>query len=309
MRSRRRRRDTKPTASAAVSEVPDRPPGVRGSTRLTGVIGWPVEHSLSPAIHNAAFAALGMDWVYVPLAVPPRHLAGAIGGLHALGFAGANVTMPYKTEAAELVDACSEEARALRAVNTIVVGAEGVSGHNTDALGFERFLREDAGFDPSGRSALVFGAGGAARACALALARGGLAVLAVAVRDPTRAEDLRSVLGGFGTDLTVVTAGEAGLMESDLIVNATPLGAHGEALPLPPIGPAVTVVDLLYRPSVTPLQIEAREAGCVVFGGLGLLLRQAALSFEAWTAQAAPLPVMSAAALGELAEAGPSARR
>ena len=288
-----------------MSEVPDRPPGVRGSTRLAGVIGWPVEHSLSPAIHNAAFAALGMDWAYVPLAVPPSRLAQAIAGLPALGFAGANVTMPHKTEAAGLVDTTSADARSLRAVNTIVVGADEISGHNTDAQGFERFLREDAGFDPAGRSALVFGAGGAARACALALARAGIASLAVAVREPSRADDLPSVLDGFGASLTVVSLDEAGQMASDLIVNATPLGVHGESLPLPAVGPGVMAVDLLYRPSATPFQTAAREAGATAFGGLGLLLRQAALSFELWTGQAPPLPVMSAAALGELAGAGP----
>jgi shikimate dehydrogenase len=290
-----------------VSEVPDRRAGVRGSTRLAGVIGWPVDHSLSPAIHNAAFAALGMDWVYVPLPVPPPRLAQAIGGLRALGFAGANVTMPHKTETAEIVDACSDDARVLRAVNTIIVGADEISGHNTDALGFERFLREDAGVDPSGRSALVFGAGGAARACALALARGGLASIAVAVREPSRADDLRSVLEGSNTAVRVVDLDEASReTEADLIVNATPLGVHGEALPVPPLGPGVAVVDLLYRPSSTPLQSAAREAGCVVFGGLGLLLHQAALSFELWTGQAPPLPAMSAAALSELAEPRPS---
>jgi shikimate dehydrogenase len=286
-----------------VSEVPDRPPGIRGSTRLSGVIGWPVDHSLSPAIHNAAFAALEMDWVYVPLAVPPSRLAEAIRGLPALGFAGANVTMPHKTEAAQIVDPCSDDARALRAVNTIVVGAEDVSGHNTDALGFERFLREDAGFDPSGRSALVFGAGGAARACALALARGGLASLAVAVREQSRADDLRSVVENSNTTVRVGDLGGAAQVGGiDLIVNATPLGVHGERLPLPTMGEGVVAVDLLYRPSATPFQTAAREAGAVVFGGLGLLLRQAALSFELWTGRAAPLPVMSAAALRELAE-------
>lgn len=288
-----------------MSEVPEDPPRVRGSTRLTGVIGWPIEHSLSPAIHNAAFMALGLDWVYVPLAVPPPRLADAIRGLAALGFAGANVTMPHKTETAELVDRCSDDARTLRAVNTIILGTDGVSGHNTDALGFERFLREDAVFDPSGRSALVFGAGGAARACALALARGGLASLAVAVREPSRADHLRSVVEGFGTNVTVVNVDEAGLMATDMVVNATPLGVHGEELPLPPLGRGVLAVDLLYRPSATPFQSAARDAGAVVFGGLGLLLRQAALAFELWTGQSAPLPVMSAAAL---AEAGPSAR-
>jgi len=290
-----------------VSEPAARLPGVRGSTRLTGVIGWPVEHSLSPAIHNAAFAALGLDWVYVPLAVPPPRLARAIAGLSALGFAGANVTMPHKTEAAELVDTCSEDARTLRAVNTIVVGADEVSGHNTDALGFERFLREDAGFDPSGRSALVFGAGGAARACALAFARGGAAGIAVAVREPSRADDLRSVVEGTDTAVRIVPFDDAGTEEPDVIVNATPLGVHGESIPLPSLGPGMLAVDLLYRPSGTPFQTAAREAGATVFGGLGLLLRQAELSFELWTGRAAPLPVMSAAALGELAEAGPSA--
>jgi shikimate dehydrogenase len=273
------------------------------------VIGWPVEHSLSPVIHNAAFAALGMDWVYVPLAVPPLRLPEAIRGLRALGFAGVNVTMPHKTEAAEVVDTCSDDARALRAVNTIVTSPDEVSGHNTDALGFERFLGEDAGFDPSGRSALVFGAGGAARACALALARGGLANLAVAVREPSRADDLRSVVEGFGTEVSVVTVDEARPMASNLVINATPLGMHGERLPLPPLEPGMVAVDLLYRPSATPFQVAAREAGAVVFGGLGLLLRQAALAFELWTGRAAPLPVMSAAALGELAEPRPSAER
>jgi shikimate dehydrogenase len=106
-----------------------------------------------------------------------------------------------------------------------------------------------------------------------------------------------------------VTFDDAGLIPSNLIINATPLGRHGESLPLPPLEPGVMAVDLLYRPSATPFQTAAREAGTVVFGGLGLLLRQAAVSFELWTGQAPPLPVMSAAALGELAEAGPSGQR
>jgi shikimate dehydrogenase len=268
------------------------------------VIGWPVGHSLSPAIHNAAFAALGMDWLYVPLPVPPGRVGEALSGLGALGFVGANVTMPHKTEIAERIEALSEDAGRLRAVNTIVVGAEGLSGHNTDAPGFDRFLRRDAGFDPAGRSALLFGAGGAARACALSLARSGLATLTVALRDPARAGALRGTLEGFGTRLAVVPFGRAVDAPVDLIVNATPLGGRGEPLPLPPLQPGVLAIDLLYRPSLTPLQAAARAAGGAAFGGLGLLLHQAALSFELWTAQPAPLAVMSAAALGEVAPAG-----
>ena len=285
-----------------MSDVPDRPGRVRGSTRPVGVIGWPVDHSLSPAIHNAAFVALGLDRVYVPLPVAPARLPAALEGLAALGFVGANVTMPHKTRTAELIDDLSEDARRLGAVNTIVVEADGLAGHNTDALGFERFLRDDVGFDASDRSGLVFGAGGGARACALAASRSGLASLTVAVRDASRAEGLRAALEGSSTEVRVVGFDEAASVRADLIVNATPLGVHGESLPLPELDRGVVGVDLLYRPGATPFQNDVRAAGGAAFGGLGLLLQQAALSFELWTGQTAPLPVMSAAALGELAE-------
>jgi shikimate dehydrogenase len=269
------------------------------------VIGWPVDHSLSPVIHNAAYAALGLDWVYVPLPVPPGRLAEAVAGLEALGFAGANVTMPHKSEVAELVAELSDDARRLGAVNTISVGPGGLTGHNTDAPGFARFLQRDVGFDPSGRSALVFGAGGAARACALALARDGLEDLTVALRDPGRAETLRSALEGLPTRVAAVGLEDARGRGSDLLVNATPVGARGEELPTPPLDPGVVVVDLLYGPQDTPLLAAARSAGAAAFGGMGLLLHQAALSFELWTARPAPLDVMSAAALAEV-ERGPS---
>jgi shikimate dehydrogenase len=274
---------------------------VHGGSHTVGVIGWPVTHSLSPTIHNSAFIALGMDWVYIPMPVPPDELPPALGGLRPLGFAGANVTMPHKTQAAELADSLSEDAARLKSVNTLAAGPDGLAGHNTDAPGFDRFLRRDAGFDPGGRSALLFGAGGAARACALALARGGLASLVVALRDPARAALLERTLDGLGTRVTVIGVDAAPAAASDLVINATPLGAHGELLPLPPLHADMLVVDLLYRPKVTPMQSAARTAGAAAFGGLGLLLHQAALSFELWTGQPPPLAVMSAAALAELA--------
>ena len=274
---------------------------LEGGTKTVGVIGWPVAHSLSPTIHNAAFAALGLPWAYVPLPVPPGAVGAALAGLHALGFAGANVTMPHKTEVAERLEILSEDARRLHAVNTIVVGPEGLSGHNTDSAGFGRFLRRDVGFDPGGRTALVFGAGGAGRACALALARGRLARLTVAVRDPARA-DLQTTLEGFETEVGVVSWDRGCDVLADLMVNATPLGASGEELPHPALVPGQVVVDLLYHPATTPLLWTARQAGAAAFGGLGLLLEQAALSFELWTGHAAPLDVMSAAARTALAE-------
>jgi shikimate dehydrogenase len=272
-----------------------------------GIIGWPVSHSLSPAIHNAAFSAMGLDWVYVPLPVAPGALPEALAGLGALGFAGANITMPHKTETAERSAQLSEDAQRLQAVNTLVVDGEQLHGHNTDAPGFDRFLRRDAGFDPAGRSALIFGAGGAGRAAALALARAGLASLLVAVREPARAAGLIAALEGFETDVRILPFDGCGEEHPDLVVNATPvggspIGGSGEALPLPPFGPGQVVVDLLYQPSVTAMQVRARASGALAFGGLGLLLHQAALSFELWTGTPAPLDVMSAAALAELAD-------
>ena len=276
---------------------------IGGATHVAGIIGWPVDHSLSPAIHNAAFAAAGLDWVYVPLPVPPTELARAVAGLGALGIEGANVTMPHKTETAELIDDLSEDARALGAVNTISVRGDRLEGHNTDAPGFDRFLREDAGFDPGGRTALVYGSGGAARACALALARSGIAGLTVAARNEATTGGIRVIATNAGAPLDVIAPKAAGGRRFDLVVNATPVGRETEPehVAVPDLDRDVVVVDLLYDPPVTPLQERAKAAGATAFGGLGLLLHQAALSFELWTGTPGPLDVMSAAALAVLA--------
>jgi len=277
-------------------------PRIGGATRVVAVVGWPVAHSLSPVIHNAAFAALEMDWTYVALPVEPGAVPEAVAGVRALGFAGANVTMPHKEAVADAMDELTEDAGRLRAVNTIEVRGDRLVGHNTDAPGFARFLERDAGFDAAGKTALLFGAGGAARACALAVARAGLTRIVVALREPARAAPLAAALGTFPTQVEVIGFDDAGDATVDLIVNATPLGAHGEDLPLPKLGADGVLVDLLYRPAVTPAQQAARAAGARAFGGLGLLLHQAALSFELWTGRPAPLEVMSAAAVAALAE-------
>lgn len=278
---------------------------VAGGTHVVGIIGWPVDHSLSPAIHNAAFAAGGLDWTYVPLPVPPHRLADALAGLPALGLRGANVTMPHKSEAADLIPHLSEDARILRAVNTIVVAGEELEGHNTDVGGFDRFLRRDAGFDPAGRSALIYGAGGAARACTLALGRGGLARLTVVARNEATTGGLRDIATKLGIATEVIPPKDTAGRRFDLVVNATPVGSPGsEAVHagLPSFGADVLVVDLLYDPPTTDLQRRAKEAGAAVFGGLGHLLEQASLSSELWTGTPASLEVMSAAALAALAE-------
>jgi shikimate dehydrogenase len=275
-------------------------PRIDGSTRVAGVMGWPVEHSLSPAIHNAAYEALGLDWVYVAMPVAPGGMPAAVAGLAAMGFAGANVTMPHKEAAADVVDRRTDDAARLHAVNTIQVLADQTLGANTDAPGFGRFLERDAGFPVAGTSALLFGAGGAARACALALGRAGVRRIAVALRDPGHVAALAAALDGFPVEVVAVGFEDAAHESVDLIVNATPLGAHDEALPLPRVGSATCAVDLLYRPAVTPLQTTVRDAGGVAFGGLGLLLHQAALAIELWTGQPAPMEAMSAAALAAI---------
>jgi shikimate dehydrogenase len=222
--------------------------------------------------------------------------------LRALGFAGANVTMPHKDAVADVMDDLTEDADRLRAVNTIEVVRDRLIGHNTDAPGFARFLAHDVGFEPAGKTALLFGAGGAARACALAVARAGLTRIVVALREPARAAPVADALDGFATEVEAIAFDDAAEASADLVVNATPLGAHGEGLPLPKLGPDGLFVDLLYRPAMTPGQQAARAAGAQAVGGLGLLLHQAALSFELWTGRQAPLEVMSAAAVAALAE-------
>jgi shikimate dehydrogenase len=278
-------------------------PRIGGSTHVVGIVGWPVEHSLSPAIHNAAFAAVGLDWVYVPLPVPPERLHPALHGLAALGFSGANVTMPHKTEAARSIDHLSDDAKLLSAVNTITVRGDELEGHNTDVAGFDRFLRRDAGFDPAGKAALLYGTGGAARACALALGRAGLDHLTVVARAPGRATPLESIAQSVGLPVSVVGLEREDALDVDLVVNATPVGTDSD-LPFgqaPALRADVIVVDLLYDPPVTALQHRAREAGATPFSGLGHLLQQAALSFELWTGTPAPLEAMSAAAIAVLA--------
>lgn len=257
---------------------------------------------MSPVICNAAFEAMDLDWVYVPLPVAPDELPAALRGLVAAGFAGMNVTMPHKTQSARLAQELSEDAKLLEAANTLVVRDGALEGHNTDAPGFERFLLRDTGVDPAGRTTLLYGAGGAARACALALARAGARFITVAAREPKRAGAIRSVIADAGCEPRVVPMDEAASHTVELIVNATPLGSRGETIPTPPLDDQVVVVDLLYEPAVTPLIAKARQSGAAAFGGLGLLLHQAALSIELWTGRVPPLEAMSAAALGALAD-------
>jgi len=279
-----------------------------GATRVVGVIGWPVRHSLSPAIHNAAFRAVGLDWAYVAFEVGPGRAVDAIDAMRVLGLAGLNVTMPHKADVGAALDRCTAIAEALGAVNTVSRRGDALIGDNTDGPGFLDAIRLDEGFDPVGRRCLVIGAGGAARAVVRALADAGAAEVVVVNRTAERAEAAAALAGPIGR---VGVAAEAG--EADLVVNATPIGMPDSDEPTPidqtpptlPVEPAhlgsgQLVVDLVYHPAVTPLVDAARAAGAVAVNGLGMLIHQAAHAFRLWTGEDPPLEVMSAAALVEL---------
>lgn len=307
---------------------------VTGESRLLGLLGWPVAHSLSPAMHNAAAVALGLDVVYLPLPVAPGTVADALRGLKALGFLGANVTVPHKQAVMAYLESIEPAAQAIGAVNTINVlpsndrqdltdrrprttdhrnrqsPISNLYGYNTDWSGFLADLHQhEVAID--GRDCLVLGAGGSARAVAYALAKSGGRVTVLA-RRPAQAEglvaDLQGHLDEAAGPLRVApwtALPEFREVKTPLIVNTTPVGMHPQvgASPWPDdpgFASGSVVYDLVYNPQETRLMRQARAAGCRALNGLGMLLQQGALAFEIWTGVKPPLEVMAAA----LREAG-----
>lgn len=278
---------------------------ITGKTKLLGVLGYQVEHSLSPAMHNAALAHLGLDMVYLPLPAKPEDLGRAVEGMQALGFAGANVTVPHKEAVLAWVDELSPEARLIGAVNTLVFGDGKVRGHNTDAAGFLLSLREEAGFDPAGKTCLVLGAGGAARAVVVALGQAGAGTVYIANRTREKAAGLARLLAqDLGVPALALSLEENELApvlaRSDLVVQASPVGMHPHTDVPPIINPALLVpgtlvYDLIYNPPETAFLRLARERGCRTLNGLGMLVYQGARSLELWTGIPAPVEVMRAA--------------
>lgn len=272
-----------------------------GRTRLAAVIGDPVRHSLSPAIHNAAFAACGLDWVFLACEVSENRVREALAGAVALGIEGLSVTMPHKAAVAAAVDELSPTARLLGAVNCVVRRGERLVGHSTDGDGFSDALSEEVGWSPQGARCMVLGAGGAARAVVLALAGAGATEVAVVNRTAQNAAEAVTLAGRRGR---VAEATEAA--DFDLVVNATPVGMaghSGEALPLDPalLHPGQILVDLIYEPAETALLAAARAGGVACFNGVSMLVAQAARAFELWTGMDAPTVAMEAATRAALA--------
>lgn len=284
-------------------------------THLAGVIGDPVRHSISPALHNAAFDALGLDWAYLAFTVAAGNASAAIAAARVLAMEGLSVTMPHKRDVASLVDRLSPTATALGAVNTVVRQGGELVGDNTDGAGFVDALRFDEGFEPEGRRCLVVGGGGAARAVAHALACAGASEVIVVNRSVAAAQHAADLAGVRGRVGTIEEASSV-----DLVVNATPIGMalastasiHGAAalvdvpavpLDLDLLRPGQLVADLVYHPPVTALVLGARSRGIAACNGLGMLVHQAAHASRLWTGLDPPKEVMSAAALAALARA------
>lgn len=277
--------------------------GPSGTTRLAGVIGDPVRHSLSPALHNAAFAHLGLDWTYVAFEVPAGGGADAVAAMRALGIDGLSVTMPLKAEVAEACDELSPAAEMLGAVNCVRRSGDRLIGENTDGVGFVNSLRSQAGVELAGKHAVVLGAGGAARAVVVALVSEGASVTIVnrSVERAMQAAELgkrAATAAGIGSSMSVMVGAPGAIRDADLVVNATPLGMRGtDPMPAPAelLRQGQVVVDLIYMPAVTPILEVADEAGAQFLNGTGMLLFQAAEQFKMWTGRDAPVRAMGAA--------------
>jgi shikimate dehydrogenase len=294
------------------------------------VIGDPVDHSLSPTLHNAAFAQLGLDWVYVAFPVPAGRAEPAVAAMVDLGIRGLSVTMPHKAGAARACHRLSPVAQRLGVANTVTNRGGELVGDSTDGPGLIDSLA-DLGWSPEGKHCLVLGAGGAARAVALSLADSGARQVEVVARQPEQAEAAAALAGRVGTVGSVKSAGAA-----DLVLNATPVGmggpvdmggpvgmggpdglggpdGDGRLLPLGldagDLGPGQLVADLIYAPATTPLIAAARARGATACNGLGMLIYQAARQLNLWTGREAPVEAMSAAALAELARRAELASR
>jgi shikimate dehydrogenase len=260
-----------------------------GKTRLAGIMGWPVAHSRSPALHNFWLDEQGLDGVYVPLPVRPDQLAQALLALPVLGFRGCNLTIPHKQMALSIVDRVEPLARRIGAMNTVIVAADGsLEGRNTDVYGFCENLREGApAWRPADGPAVVLGAGGASRAVVAALIELGVGELRLINRTRDRAERVAEELAAPRCRISTFPweARDAALEDCRLLVNATSLGMTGEpelSIDLGRLPRRAVVADLVYVPLETPLLTAARRRGHICVDGLGMLLHQGRPGFEAW---------------------------
>ncbi|MBM2837496.1 MAG: Shikimate dehydrogenase [Deltaproteobacteria bacterium] len=275
---------------------------ITGETKVVGIFGYPVSHTLSPLMQNAALEALGLNYIYIPFEVRPESLESAVKGMQALGLAGVNVTVPYKEAVIPFLDEIDIDAELIGAVNTIVNKNGRLKGYNTDSPGYIRSLHEDAGFDPKGKTILVIGAGGAARGIIAGLLLNGTSEIIIANRTIEKAEEIKVNYAKIcrRKHIQIKTAplsylnNRQILSSVDLIVNTTSMGLEGGApdVDLASTSRHVLISDIAYKPPLTQFLKKAQGAGRKTLGGLGMLVYQGAISLEIWTGQKAPVEVM-----------------
>ena len=270
--------------------------------KIVGIIGYPLGHSLSPAMHNAAYRQLGLDYEYVPFEVPPEDLREALKGMRALHVAGFNVTIPHKETIVPMLDEVTKLARFIGAVNTVENQEGKLIGFNTDGPGFIESLKEDAAFDPKNKKVVVLGAGGASRAVSAMLAEVEVKSLTITDVAEEKAKGLVEYLGSSSkVPCHLIRIGSAEMKreieEADLLVNTTPVGMHPKIKesPLPgniKLNKKTLVYDLVYNPSETELLKTAKKSGCKTCSGLGMLVRQGAIAFTVFTGEEPPVDTM-----------------
>lgn len=284
---------------------------VNGHTKIAGIFGDPIGHTLSPAMHNAAFRAVGMNAVYVPFHVkadPKGALKAAVESVRALGMLGVNVTIPHKEKVFKFLDEVDEHAIEIGAVNTIVNREGRLFGYNTDGAGYVLSLRKETGFRPGGKKAVIIGSGGAARSILYSILALSPSSVVLVNRTVKRAEALAKEFAPRFSSQVEAAPLERGAMEkllvsADLVVNTTSIGMMGKGeleLPLDVLPSRAVVSDIVYRPLKTGLIKAAEKRGLKVHAGLGMLIRQGAIGFELWTGRKAPVNVMEKAALKAL---------
>lgn len=279
---------------------------ITGQTKIVGIIGAPIKHSRSPQIHNAAIAALGLDYVYAPFYVQPDNLGAAIEGCQAINVVGLNVTIPHKQSVIPYLDEISREATLIGAVNTLIFKGGTIIGENTDAPGFLQAMEEDGLDVPQGGSVVIIGAGGSARAIAVALALAGVQTICITNRTVSRAVALATTLSEkTGVSIYGIGLDDSRLPDavgtSQLIVNtaATSMDISHPLLIDPEwLAPQSIVYDIVYTPPETRFLKAAAEKGCHTIGGLGMLIHQGAIAFEKWTGVNPPVEVMRQALHG-----------
>jgi len=284
---------------------------ISGKTRVCGIIGDPIEHSLSPVMHNAAFEELNLDFVYVAFRIRREKLRDALIGARSLNILGLNVTMPHKNAVMRYLDETDSTARSIGAVNTILNDEGRLTGYNTDGIGALKALKEN-GITPNGKKLLLLGAGGAGKAIAFHVAQEA-EELVILNRTPQKAKKLAEVLRREfnkkinGNALSTKIVKEE-LRDADIIVNATSIGMHPNIdqslVSQSSLRPDLCVMDIVYNPLETKLEKDAKAVGAKVVCGIDMLVYQGAASFEIWTNHPAPVKMMKQAVLNKLSEIG-----